>query len=125
MPAALIAEYANALQLTVGGARYEQLIQCKAQRDGDGDYHVTLISPVELSKLPFVEVSDVSCGLLGLGRVANSLAETFFVVVESPEGQSLRQQHGLRPRDLHVTLGFFPTGIYDVPKDESTIFWRH
>lgn len=101
-----------------------------------GEYHITIISPPELS-------SAIKKGVWASMEVVSDLVKdwkitgepkyvcvgkqeagdnaTYFIVVDWPEAQEFRkEQFFLNKRDLHVTLGFRQSDIHDVPKDAST-----
>ena len=59
--------------------------------------------------------------LLGIGRAQTDQNDCFYIVVESEPMQQYRQQLGLAPKDLHITLGFYPNDVYDQTKNKSTI----
>uniref|UniRef100_A0A6B2L9F1 Swiss Army Knife 2H phosphoesterase domain-containing protein n=1 Tax=Arcella intermedia TaxID=1963864 RepID=A0A6B2L9F1_9EUKA len=59
---------------------------------------------------------------LGVGRVRKGEDVSYFVVAEWAEFALLRQSLSLKPLNLHVSLGFKPNDIHDIPKDKTTIF---
>jgi hypothetical protein len=61
---------------------------------------------------------------LGIGNVSSGSSESFFIACCYPFGQVARDKLGLSsPRHFHVTLGFNPNDVHDVPKDLSTIIY--
>lgn len=95
-----------------------------------GEYHITLLSPpesVELrerkgwdeekfrEKMEGAKVSGVpkyEC----LGKQEEGENAVYFIVVDWPAGQKFRRRFGFEPKDMHVTLGFRESDIYDAPK---------
>ncbi len=97
-------------------------------------FHMTLLSPPEyqLADKTLVEKllapdfntnfsSQLNVTLLGLGKVKQDHKETYFVVAQSSDAQLIRQRFLLKNKDFHVTLGFNPSDIYGVKKDNSTL----
>jgi hypothetical protein len=81
-------------------------------------FHMTLINPYEYQsltkKVAFGETLSIS--LRGLASVSTEDKKTFFVVAQSLEAKSYRQNLVLNNKDFHVTLGFNPSDIYGVNK---------
>ena len=80
----------------------------QADRRGDGanEYHVTSVSPPEFGLCDIDGMPEsVEILLIGLSRQANSVSETFYVAVASPEPQEFRR--GEPPRHVRRlrTLG--------------------
>ena len=105
----------------------------QAARDHQS-FHVTLINPIEyqlvnkdlvqelLSSTKSVGFSSqLEVTLQGLGKVEKAEKSTYFVVAQSNSGQLIRQRFLLKAKDFHVTLGFNPSDIYGVRKNESTL----
>lgn len=117
-----LAPYLKELEIILGN-NFEQYRRHQSQRD-HGLFHLTLINPNEYQ---FIDKSKVTIGqqytvtLLGLGKVANTDKESYFVVAQSSDAQFFRQQQILPFKDLHVTLGFSPQDIYGVSKGKSTL----
>lgn len=109
-------------------------------------HHITIVSPREVSLLPSPYTTEKSeCTelcykalfssqftILGIGHTRKVLrkdsdpkndvdAEVYFAVIEWPEAQLLRQELGLPPCDLHITLGFKNKDVYGVAKDSTTL----
>jgi hypothetical protein len=122
--AELIEEYLRAFRRIAGFDRAARMTQAKAERDGADEYHVTIVSPPEYRDVDQVERgSEWSARVLGIGRQTDSTSETYFIVLSSPEVDRFRALLGLEPRHLHITLGFWPSDIYDRPKDAQTLIW--
>jgi hypothetical protein len=124
VPAEHVSVYLDLLRGRVGDARFGELVAGKARRDGPEIYHLTMVTPPELSlssaeHAPPEGPIDVVLG--GLGRVTDGVAEAFFIVVESPGVVAMRSRLELGPKALHVTLGFSPTDIYGMDKGPQTV----
>ncbi|HEY5820342.1 MAG TPA: hypothetical protein VIT20_00105 [Propionibacteriaceae bacterium] len=118
----LVEPYLRQLAEHVGADHADQLMRTKAERDGVGEYHLTLVSPPEYTAGRGVApVGPCAAWLVGLGRQTSLRAETYFIVVTSPAVQAFRRGLGLPASDLHITLGFWPNDIYDRPKDSSSL----
>jgi virulence-associated protein VapD len=93
-------------------------------------FHMTLLSPPEYQLvdkalveklLSSGESLQLNVSLLGLGKVERDNKKTFFVVAQSDDGQLFRQRFSLKNKHFHITLGFSPSDIYGVTKDNSTL----
>ena len=121
----LIVPYVDSLSLLVGRKRVSELQERKAQRDGPCEHHLTLVSPPEFHGCNSTGLTaSLEVTLVGIGRQANDVTETYYVVVESTQAQDFRRRLGLPPRDLHITLGYDPSDIYDMPKGLNTLVSR-
>jgi len=107
---------------TLLGDDYIEFREGQVKRDHN-TFHMTLINPYEFQALKqnvnFGEKMSVT--LLGLGRVEKDNKATYFVVAQSPQAQYFRQKLSLSAKDFHVTLGFNPSDIYGVKKDETSL----
>lgn len=54
----------------------------------------------------------------------DELDETYFLVINWPEVQQLRNELGLPHRDLHITLGFTNKDLHTVVKDSSSLIYQ-
>lgn len=92
----------------------------KAARDRGHHYHMTLVGPPEMTgeiqstPLPVFRVSRLEAQ--GIGQAIDGNKEAWFVICESPEMASWRQDMGLPPKDLHITLGFINGDVHTRPK---------
>ncbi len=125
VPAGAVEPYLQELRLLVGADRMAELQAGKALRDGPDEYHVTVVSPPQMSDEIEAAWRDrigrtVPLRLSGLGVVRDGPAVSYFVIASSPVVQQQREQSGLPPAHLHVTLGFAPNDIHHLPKDHST-----
>ncbi|PCI60598.1 MAG: hypothetical protein COB35_08615 [Gammaproteobacteria bacterium] len=98
------------------------------------NFHVTLINPYEYQtiKQPIKLGQSIRLTLQGLGKVAinnankkanspQKNASSYFVVTSSNDGQFFRQQHLLKAKDFHITLGFNPHDIYNMSKGKERL----
>lgn len=112
---------------------FERFRANQAARDQQS-FHVTLINPIEYQHVdkqlveqllsPSINISfssQLQVTLLGLGKAEKAGKSSYFVVAQSHDAQLIRQRFLLNHKDLHVTLGFEPSDIYDVKKDSSTL----
>lgn len=115
------------------GNNFQKYRALQAARDHQL-FHVTMLTPQEyqLADKTLVEKllapdfnsnfsSQLSVTLLGLGMVEQSNKKTYFVVAQSNDAQLIRQRFLLNQKDFHITLGFNPSDIYGVKKDNSTL----
>lgn len=79
---------------------------------GRREFHITVLSPPELAALPAAKRAELARGVDIPGRPRGRSMErndigdmaSFQMEVEWPEAQAFRQQLGLSPKDLHVSL---------------------
>jgi hypothetical protein len=127
-----VAIYLTQLKNILGEQKFQQFRANQIARDQHG-FHVTLINPFEYKKLiknnkKVTLGESISITLQGLGKVAitssravsGSLkqdnAQSYFVIISSPDGDKFRQHYALKAKDFHVTLGFNPHDIYTLSK---------
>ncbi|REL29964.1 hypothetical protein [Thalassotalea euphylliae] len=122
----IIAGYLQQLQAIETDA-FKTLRAGQANRD-HGKFHVTLINPYEIKEVSEQQVNallasgrQIKFQVKGLGRVIKDQGKAYFVVLSSEQADDLRKAFGLAPKDFHITLGFSPSDIYGVSKDESTL----
>lgn len=101
------------------------------KRDGEY-YHITVInvmewnelktskSPEELEIIFLKFIDDIV--FEGIGKAVKGDNETHFVVVDSVQLNSIREELGLDKKDLHITLGFDKKDVFGVSKGTDTIF---
>ncbi len=112
---------------------FERYRTNQAARDHQS-FHMTLINPIEyqhVDKQLIEQLLNASTNinfsshlrvtLLGLGKAEKAEKRSYFVVAQSSDAQLIRQRFLLSDKDLHVTLGFEPSDIYDVKKNSSTL----
>lgn len=109
----------------------EEIFRNRETRDGGSDHHMTLLSPKETRALKKSGKTpeDIGVGVtvddaiaLGVGSVRDEKegTESFYVIVESASVQEMRARLGLKPHNLHITLGFIGSDTHDQSKDFST-----
>ena len=117
----------------------EVLFNNKNTRD-KGKWHFTIISPKEAQEIrskigdsKFNEILkeydvEITPRILGLGKQVKSGSEAYYFVIDPgsmPDElrKRLSSEAGieLKKQDYHITLGFNPKDVFDVPKDASTI----
>lgn len=82
----------------------------KAARDGENEYHVTITTPDETSRICLSEdtlpqdANDVV--ILGVAHLKRRDCESWSAVVLCPSWQRFRASQGLPEKDFHLTLGF-------------------
>ncbi|REL26381.1 hypothetical protein DXX93_07175 [Thalassotalea euphylliae] len=123
---ATIATYLERLK-TMETDSFETLRAGQASRD-HGKFHVTFINPFEIKEVSEQQVHQLLASetvfdfqVKGLGRVIKGNGKAYFIVLSSAEADAMRKHLGLSPKDFHITLGFSPSDIYGVRKDESTL----
>lgn len=80
-----------------------------------------------LSSFAAAASAGSSCGPieLGLGRASNKEGcVAYYRVLVWPEINRIRQELGLEPHDLHVTVGFKTADVHGVTKDATTLCER-
>lgn len=108
------------------GEKFDAYRNEQIKRD-HGEFHVTVVNPFEFEKLNTTQQVllgqelDYEVTLLGVGKASKDNKKTFFVVAKSPKAQALRALLSLKEKDFHITLGFYPTDVYGVAKNESTL----
>ena len=115
----------------VGHDHADQMMAKKEERDGKGEYHVTTVSPRDtrsikkqygkkLENLPSpLPVSDLH--VVGIGKASNEESEAWFLVCKDDNVNAWRQEVGLPPHDLHITLGFTTKDVHGVDKGNNSI----
>jgi len=112
------------LHKLVGKNRFSLLLDNRMSRDGSA-YHITVVDPVEFTTLKPEQVESLD-GMDGhfllksLGSVENDNSSAYYIIVESQFAAFLRSRAELPAKDFHLTLGFDPFDIHDLPKDDST-----
>lgn len=114
-------EYLDRMRHLVGDERFRILRDAQQSRDSGG-FHITLVTPPEMLTLPEARsaaflASAMSYTLIDLGRCRRGVNEAWFVIIESADATQLRLTAKLPPKDLHITIGFFPDDVHDAPKD--------
>lgn len=97
---------------------FSMYTQAKMMRDGP-EHHMTVVNPIEFNLM--AEESNwrsflgipVTVNLIGIGKISEAGAESYFVLCECHEVQVIRKILGLRNAGLHITLGFKNRDIYD------------
>lgn len=97
------------------------------QKERDRDtYHMTFLSVAEYEKIkkeganvPYS--NEYQIRLVGLGTACKDDKQAWFVVVESPQLNKLREAYGLPPKDFHITLAFKSKDVFGVRKDYTTL----
>ena len=104
------------------GDDFTRYRQHQSERDHQ-TFHMTLINPYEYKTVTKeIDIGTMlSVSLSGLGRVSKNKKTTYFVVAQSPQATSYRQNLMLTNKDFHVTLGFYPNDIYGVSKGVATL----
>ena len=120
--------YLNALK-DVLKDDYNDFRGYQAARDKHS-FHITLLTPKEyqlanqslINNLISSDINNkISITLLGLGKVKQEAKQTYFIVAQSSDGQSIRQRLLLKNKDFHLTLAFNKFDIYGVKKDKTTL----
>lgn len=106
---------------------YLEAQENKFRRDGR-EYHITVLEPGEIDAKHLRQRFDQFGGVFdvhiqGIGRVEVEGKKAFYLIVNSPALDALRESMGFGPKDLHITIGFLGSDIYGVPKDKSTMIW--
>lgn len=104
------------------GDDFTRYRQYQSERDHQ-TFHMTLINPYEYKSVTKeIDIGTIlSVSLSGLGQVSKNDKTTYFVVAQSPQASSYRQNLMLTDKDFHVTLGFYPNDIYGVSKGIATL----
>ncbi len=117
-----LASYLSQLSMVLGDD-FSTYRKNQSMRDHNS-FHVTLINPYEYKELEPNKVKfgqQISVTLQGIGIAKEKNKTSYFVVTSSAQGQEYRQQHSLKHKDLHVTLGFDPQDVYSVRKDVTSL----
>lgn len=121
-PADAAAPFLGQLAHLVDAQTFEALLQRRRERDGS-THHLTVVAPPEMELLGGSIDLPGLCAvtLLGLGSAQSDSSVAFYVVAESPDLARWRTAHHLAAKDFHITLGFNPHDIHDVPKGRHTL----
>lgn len=115
----------------------DAMIEQKRQRDGELS-HITLLSPMEYSRLlkqgvsvDFSAITDTYLKLRGLGSVDDSKDpnnKAWFCAATAHKVNPWREELGLPPKDLHITLGFNSKDVHfdksGAPADKHTLQFK-
>ena len=95
-------------------------------------HHTTVCNVMDFNKLSTSEVIGLfdsvgeifEINILGIGKAENIKKGNIvnFVVIECEELQELRKRIGLKPIDLHITIGFDKKDVFGVSKGKDSIF---
>lgn len=132
VPEEPLKKYLDALYLKLGEEEYRKYESAKAARDGVHHYHLTVVRPPEMTPALKEKAMEhirkgtkFNLAFKGIGSITKGEGENkttaYYVVVESPEVNAMRAELGLPAHWLHITLGFYPNDIYDLPKWEDTL----
>jgi hypothetical protein len=126
---ASVQPYLDFLQTRLDNDTYLAYTAMQQHRDKNR-HHVTVVTPLEFPDLaPGATQAflgyPVRISLLGVGHLAESDNEVYFIVCASPEIEAIRCHLGLAPADLHITLGFRRSDIFDRRKNASTLLFPY
>lgn len=125
-----VTEHIQAMKEILGAGMNSLYEGNKVTRDRGHHYHLTVVSPPELSSIKkegreltaFPEQSDIT--FEGLGRANDGENDAFYVVCSSASLDKWRQENGLPKKDFHITLGFNRKDVHTMGKGENTILQR-
>lgn len=128
VPLSVVAVYLDRLKHHLGDD-YFKYTHNQFKRDR-GSHHITVVTVPEYFKI----FSDKECNLLntpvdyyikglGTGEIGegDNKKVTYFLVVESERLNDIRSSLSLNSFDFHITLGFSPTDVFNVKKDETSL----
>ncbi|WP_375318918.1 hypothetical protein [Candidatus Tisiphia endosymbiont of Oplodontha viridula] len=124
IPKEAVEPYLKHLKTILSPEDYKKYTQNQQKRDA-GKYHITIIRPDEYKTLN-TDFSNfigypISIRCFGIGNIREGDNETYFLVCQSQNAANLRQYFKLPTQNLHVTLGYKETDIFDCPKDKSSL----
>lgn len=127
IPETVLEDHIKILQENVSRRAFVEMRENQSRRDR-GSFHMTLIAPREgyetFDQSDFLNM-QFNLSLIGVGHAKNETDEAFYVVVNCKEGDELRTNLSLKPRDFHITLGFRERDVHNVSKDETTLVPRN
>lgn len=120
-----IIRYLRTLNRLLGDVIYSSYRANQKKRDNN-KFHLTIITPDEyikpgLSSFSIQKNNTFEVHLQGIGRIRKINNVAYYILVHSIQIQEFRGQFGLKPKDLHITLGFNPNDIYDINKGKETL----
>lgn len=123
-------DHLHAMQEELGVGGFALYQGNKVQRDRGYHYHMTVVSPPELSKAKkegrdftdTPEANDIT--FEGLGRCKDGENEAYYIVCSSPSLDKWREDNGLEKKDFHITLGFSRKDVHTKGKGKDTIIRR-
>lgn len=128
-----LAPYMKKLREHMGAEAFTDLTDAKSKRDGDGEYHITVFTPLDMGgghKEAVAEAgmkhqgSSIPVVLHGIGcasKLRDGVESTaYYVIVSSEEVDAIRAEASLPPHSLHITLGFSPKDVHGVSKGAET-----
>jgi len=130
-------QFSEKLKTHLGEEEYLRYYRSKCQRDGgptaNGSiYHVTLtsFSPKDEDLLTaeqrtgyFKELKELQSlpKYLGVGRAESNGNMSYYVVLDWPEINVIRQNFNLGSLELHATLGFVESDVFGIGKGPESI----
>lgn len=91
-------------------------------------YHITIFNAAECAKTPILLqtvtgllVKNSSITFKGIGSLSQDDMTTYYVVLESPVLNALRNDANLEPKDFHITIGFTHKDLFKGRKNEPNI----
>lgn len=91
-------------------------------------YHITIFNAAECAKLPILlqnvtglNIKNSSLTFKGIGSLSEGDMITYYVVVDSPVLNALRNDANLPPKDFHITIGFTHKDLFKGRKNEPNI----
>ena len=113
----------------------EQLVNMKSNKNhrDNGKFHITIMNVMEVNKLVKEDSNKrkdlnlllgrtVNCDIIGIGLANNTDNITNFIVIESEELNSIREDFSLKKQDYHITLGFDKKDVFGKSKARDSMF---
>lgn len=122
----LLAPALNQLRSAMSPRLFEHITRKLQERNGAGQFHITVVSPREFRRLKNQGIAvssqeNFSFEILGVGSASNEKSQSWHAVVESPLLNRYRHELNLPRKDFHITLGFTVDDVHDAPKGPSTL----
>lgn len=112
----------------------EEAISARHTRDGVDNAHVTVMNVAEwggirkykpelLAGVEYLLETPVSMAFHGIGHTmgTNMVNLAWYGILSCDAITRLREELGMRSKDLHVTMAFSPKDVFDSPKGLATM----
>ena len=133
IPEAIVEPFLEKFKNTIGD-EYQKFIKNQKDRD-KGKYHITVISVRDYGKLSkemgissFINSLELilkypidDLEMLGVGSASKNDNLAYFIVCNSEKLDAIRTRFNLPKQDFHITIGFDPKDVSNVPKNVVVI----
>ncbi len=109
------------------------MIANRFNRDGN-EYHITIFNVMEFEKMKktfcvpkldnILSTIIYDINIEGIGKGIKNDNQTYFLIVNSKIINDIRENYGMNPNYLHITLGFDKKDVHGVDKGISSLILK-